>query len=76
MHGGDLSDEAELYFRGHGHGKTLRIQKLRCQPLRLQPHLVLSAWEAKHSRLNRGAVSGRDDLFSVSEHCLHCLTLL
>lgn len=73
MHGRDLSDEAELHFGGHGHGQTLRVQKVRCQPLRLQPHLVLSAWKAKHSRLNGRAVSGRDEdcYFSVSEHAVY-----
>lgn len=61
MHGRDFSDEAELHVRGHGHGQTLRVQKVRSHPLRLQPHLVLSAWKAKHSRLNGRAVSVRDE---------------
>lgn len=60
MHSRDLSDEAELYFWGHGHGQTLRVQKVRCQPLWFQPHLVPAPWKAKHSRLNGGAVSGKD----------------
>lgn len=28
MHGGDLSDEAELHFWGHCHGETLGVQKV------------------------------------------------
>lgn len=60
VHSGDLSDEAELHFRGHGHGQTLGVQKVGCEALRFQPNLVLSAWKAKDSRLYGGAVPVRD----------------
>lgn len=61
----DLSEEAELHVRGHGHGQTLRVQEVRGQPLWFQPHLVPSPGKPQHPRLDGGAVSTEDvDHFS------------
>lgn len=68
VQGRNLSDEAQLQFRWHGHGQTLGVQEVGCQALRLEPNLVLSAWEAKHPRLDGGTVPGEDDDCSVSGH--------
>ena len=45
VQGRDLSEEAELHVRGHGHGKTLGVQEVGGHALRLQPHLVAPPWK-------------------------------
>lgn len=76
-HGRYLSDEAELHVRGHRHGQALGVQQVRGHALRLQPHLVVSAGEAKHPRLDGGAVPARAEdtghFFSEPEHNFHSI---